>query len=317
MGKTARNTPTVIGAAHLSWYYWDGRRDALWAQALVPFEADAEMGGSRMSVVRAIGTDAEYRNLYTQAFGPFPSAVLAEHLPESAGPLGSPSDRDAWHRVGTDEAIAINTVFANIGKAIAAFERTLPVPVTRFDRYVAAILAGNRDADRMMSADEIAGLELFVDSERTHCLRCHNGPWFTNSGFHNIGTGNFSGENLDFGRVFGLQSVMMDEFNCLGPYSDAEPEDCSELRFLNRSTHVPLEGAFKVPGLRNVAATAPYMHDGRFPDLESVIAFYRQPPAEEVAHELPALDITDREASQLIAFLESLTTVDMSARGSD
>ncbi len=310
MGTTMRNTPTIIGAAFLSWYYWDGRRDSLWAQALVPFEADAEMGSNRMAVVRLVGSDPEYLQLYTRAFGPFPNEVLAADLPRSAGPLGSSEDRQAWHRIRPDMTKVINVVFANIGKALAAYERTLPTPQTRFDQYAAAVLAGKtRSAAKILSAEETAGLALFVDAEKTHCLRCHNGPWFTNGGFHNIGTGTFSGENLDFGRVFGVQSVVMDEFNCTGAYSDAEPDDCKELRFLNRSAHVPLDGAFKVPGLRNVAATAPYMHDGRFPDLKSVVEFYRRPHAADVMHELPQLDITDREARQLVAFLESLSLV--------
>lgn len=307
INKSGRNTPTVVGAAFLSWFYWDGRRDSLWSQALVPFEAADEMGSSRTAVVRLIGQNPGYRSQYERIFGAFPTAVLSPALPEHAGPLGAKPTRDAWHRIGRRDAQVINAIYANLGKAIAAYERTLPLPVTRFDRYVEAVLAGDAEADALLTTEERNGLELFLDSERTHCQRCHNGPWFTNGGFHNIGTGNFSGENLDFGRVFGVRSVVMDEFNCVGPYSDATPDQCAELRFLNRSTHVPLEGAFKVPSLRNLTATAPYMHDGRFPDLESVLAFYRRPPGEGTTHELPELDLSEDEARQLVAFLESLS----------
>ena len=308
VSRSGRNTPTVIGAAFLSWFYWDGRRDTLWSQALVPFEAADEMGGSRVAVVRHVGVDDDYRSRNERIFGPFPPSVLSASLPEHAGPLGEAPLREAWSRIDRSLAQQINTVYANLGKAIAAYQRTLPLPRTRFDRYVEAVLEGKpRQARRILSASERAGLELYIDDERSHCLRCHNGSWFTNGGFHNIGTGSFTGEHLDFGRVFGVRSVIMDEFNCLGPYSDTVPEQCTELRFLNRSTHVPLDGAFKVPGLRNVAATAPYMHDGRFADLESVIEFYREQPETQQAHELPQLDISDKEARQLVAFLKALS----------
>ena len=309
--RTGRNTPTVVGAAWLPWLYWDGRRDSLWSQALVPFEAADEMGSSRLAVVRIVGSDKKYSALYESVFGEFPDDLLSKEMPSQAGPLGDARTRAAWQGIDSASARRINAVYANIGKAVAAWERTLPLPISRFDRHVAAVLAGDRKARRLMSRDEKAGLELFLDTERTHCLRCHNGPWFTNGGFHNIGTGNFAGPELDFGRVFGVRSVVMDEFNCLGTYSDARPEACSELRFLNRNSHVPLEGAFKVPGLRNLGMTAPYMHDGRFADLESVIRFYRFPPENMQGgeHELIPLEISDAEARQLIAFLETLASL--------
>jgi len=265
------------------------------------------MGSSRLAIVRLIGKDPEYRSIYERVFGQFPSSILSDDFPVHAGPLGAPETRAAWQTIDRNDAEQINAAYANIGKAIAAYERTLPLPLTRFDRYVSALLADEDPEENLLTPDERAGLELFLDSERTHCLRCHNGPWFTNGGFHNIGTGVFSGKDLDFGRVFGLRSVLMDEFNCIGPYSDAKPEQCFELRFINRNAHVPLDGAYKVPGLRNLVATAPYMHDGRFSDLESVLEFYRQPPDQEQTHELPPLNLSDTETAQLLAFLRTLT----------
>ena len=108
-----------------------------------------------------------------------------------------------------------------MGKAIAAYERTIPIPQTRFDEFAETLLMGNENqANKIFNESEIAGLKLFIDQERTHCLRCHNGPLMSNSDFHNIGTGNISGEHLDFGRYFGVAAVVQDEFNCLGHYSD-------------------------------------------------------------------------------------------------
>ncbi|MEM7678023.1 MAG: hypothetical protein AAF449_18680, partial [Myxococcota bacterium] len=138
------------------------------------------------------------------------------------------------------------------------------------------------------------------------CLRCHNGPRLTNGGFHNIGTGTLQGEGLDFGRIFGIRSLLMDEFNCRGPYSDASPDACRGLRFLNQRDDVHLEGAFKVPSLRLVSRTAPYFHDGRFETLEAVVRFYNSPKMVADGVELEPLGLTDTEVAALVAFLEVL-----------
>ena len=106
----------------------------------------------------------------------------------------------------------------------------------------------------------------------------------------------------------GMQAVLMDEFNCLGPYSDALPEECPSLRFLNKSNHIPLRGAFKTPSLRNVSGTAPYFHDGRFETLTEVIDFYNKPPMTNGPTELKALGLNDQQKRQLIAFLRTISS---------
>lgn len=308
--RTGRNTPTVVGTAFQTWFYWDGRRDSLWSQALVPFEAPDEMGGSRVQVVRLVATDAEYRSAYEGVFGPLPASIVDAGLPEHAGPLGTAPMRNAWYRISKGVRYDINQVYVNLGKALAAYQRSLAIPLSRFDLYVEALADEEKKPNRYLTREERAGLALWLDTEKTHCMRCHNGSRFTNDGFSNIGTGTFEGPNLDFGRVFGIRAVMTDEFNCQGEFSDAQPEECLHLEFLNRNAHVPLEGAFKVPSLRNIANTAPYMHDGRFPDLAAVIEYYRNPPAGAADHELVPLDLSDREARQLEAFLEALSAVE-------
>ena len=152
-----------------------------------------------------------------------------------------------------------------------------------------------------------AGIKLFLDSNKTQCLRCHNGPLFSNLGFHNIGSGFINGKLLDYGRILGLQAVRYDIFNCTGAFSDAAKESCSALRFaLKREVPGFFKGAFKVPSLRNIAITAPYFHDGRYKSLQDVIAHYREPP--EVSGELQPLDLSDEEVHQLIAFLNMLSS---------
>ncbi len=292
-----RHTPTVVGSAYETWLYWDGRRDSLWSQALVPFESASEMGSSRLAVSRRVLT--RYQQAYIELFGRYPVEILDKTLPEHAGPLGDQEARNQWHLLSASLKSQINTVYANIGKVIAAYEATLVHKPSRFDHYV------NGKAD--LTADELAGLTLFIDPNKTQCLQCHNGPRLTNLSFHNIGTGNFKGENLDFGRLLGLQSVLTDPFNCLGPYSDAKPEQCLHLNYINKGQHVPLKGAFKVPSLRNVSNTAPYFHDGRFQSLAEVIAHYNMPPKSPES-ELKPMNLSAKERQQLEAFLGTLSS---------
>jgi cytochrome c peroxidase len=304
MGK--RNTPTLVASGWLRWFYWDGRRDSLWSQALIPFEAIDEMAGSRTQLVWHISNNTDYLNKYESLFGKIPNELKLDKKVVSASPLGNRVLQDNWYRIPNDKKVIINTVFVNIGKAVAAYERTLVPQETKFDQYVSQLLStGNGDID--IKDDEIAGIKLFIDPNKTQCMQCHNGPLLTNGGFHNIGTGKFSGENLDFGRVFGIQAVLMDEFNCLGNYSDANKEDCHQLRFLDKTQHhIPLEGAFKTPSLRNLAMTWPYFHDGRHDSLTDVIRHYNEPPVNNGMHELKALNLTEVEVSQLVSFLQML-----------
>ncbi len=83
--------------------------------------------------------------------------------------------------------------------------------------------------------------------------------------------------------------------------------ECQALIHIRRSG---LAGAFKVPSLRNVAETAPYMHDGQFATLDEVLDHYARAPRGRLGHqELKAVALTGDERSQIIAFLRTLTTV--------
>lgn len=306
--RTARNTPTLYGTAYLDWLYWDGRRDSLWSQALIPLEASNEMASSRVAAVRLVQSSPDYRKRYQALFGPLPD-LDGNALPEHAAPIGDTARQNAWYRLPSQTQQQINTVFANLGKALGAFQRTIELPETRFDRFVAALNQEDwEQAKKLVSSEELEGIKLYIDDQRTQCLRCHSGPLLSNGGFHNIGTGRFSGELMDFGRVFGLQAVLMDEFNCLGNYSDAEADQCDALNHVSQDAHQVLQGAFKTPTLRYLGETAPYFHDGRFSSLEEVIDYYQSPPetGPNQLHELQPLNLTDDEKKALIAFLEML-----------
>lgn len=309
---TNRNAPTVVGAAYSPFLYWDGRRDSLWSQALAPFESTAEMNRTRLEVVRRVAADPAQSALYLEAFGrPVLPGEFPER-PERAGPYGDGPARDAWARMAAADREIIDRTFANLGKAIAAYQRLLLPGPGRFDGYVRSLISAADDGRSPVAPtpSELLGLRLFMDAGRTQCLRCHNGPLFTNQGFHRIGTESTLEGAPEFGRFLGLQAVLVDPFNCLGPFSDAEPSDCRELRFL-RLDHVDAEmGKFKTPTLRGLGKTAPYMHDGRFATLDAVVDHYVEPPpgGPDVAngHELLPLTLTAEERRALVDFLMTL-----------
>jgi cytochrome c peroxidase len=224
-------------------------------------------------------------------------------FPSDAGPFASKNSKAAWHRMNAKDRKTVNEAFASVGKMIAAYLESLTFSESRFDRFANNLLAGRYDRAReFMTLEEEAGLRLFINDGRAPCIRCHNGPAFSNYEFHNIGTGLARDGTYDMGRFVGLRAAMLDEFNCHGEYSDATIEQCDILNFAGEG-HVD-EGAFKVPTLRNIADTAPYMHDGRFSTLGDVIAHYRDPPDPQAfPHEVPDFSLTDEEADQLLQFL--------------
>jgi cytochrome c peroxidase len=307
LSQTNRNAPTVVGAGHSAWQFWDGRRDSLWAQALGPLEASAEMGSTRVAVVRHVASDSRLADRYRGIFGELPPLEDAARFPERAGPFGDRKEQDAWHRMSAADRFAIDTAFANVGKAIEAYERLLDPAPSRFDRWVEGLRGGGTHAaDARLDEEEIEGLRLFIDAGRSLCLRCHNGPLLTNHFFHDIGTARGDGRLPDFGRFLGLQAVLMDPFNCLGRYSDAAPRECTELRFIDKRHAEQEMGKFKTPTLRGLPRTAPYMHDGRFATLEEVIEHYRSPPVGPDPLEITPLELEDEEVGALVSFLQSL-----------
>lgn len=307
-----RHTPTVVGLSSQYWFYWDGRRDSLWAQALTPIEAEGEMAGDRVSIVRYVATNKVLAQSYRHIFGEFPGQIFDPGLPKRASPIGNTKLAAAWQQLGVSQQKAINRVFVNLGKAIAAYEHTLRPQVSRFDYFVEAIQQGRLEQAKMLlNEKEVKGLRLFIDMNKTQCLQCHNGSMFSNGEFHNTGTGRFSGAHIDYGRAFGLPALVLDEFNCLGDYSDAAPEDCDALRFLTQDQHANLNGAFKTPSLRNIAKTAPYFHDGRFGNLWQVLQYYAAPPSsgKQGLNELKPSGLNLQQNQQLMAFLRSLSEV--------
>jgi len=307
VGMTERNTPSIIGTAYSPWQFWDGRKDSQWAQALGPMESLVEHGGTRTQYAHVV--QEHYRDQYEEIFGPMPDLSSYERYPNDAGPTEDPEARAAWEAMTHEDRARITEIYVNIGKAIAAFERTVLHSESRFDRYVEALLNGDKErASDIFTEDELAGLKLFIKDDT--CTQCHNTPLFTNNEFSAIGTPPTvidGEERRDPGRVIGREQVLNDEFNCYSEHSDAEREECTALRFIVED--VPeLIGAFKVPSLRNVEMTGPYMHAGQLETLEEVMDHYNEaPPGLQNHTDLVPLELTDKELGQLVAFLKTLT----------
>lgn len=284
-----RHSPTLLGAAYNQWYFWDGRTDSQWSQALQPFENPREFGSNRLGVLAAVERDRAARESYVSLFGSMPNL------------------RDG----SVHGKIAVDRAYSNLGKSIEAYERKLTVGSSPFDRYVAALRAGDAAGERVISPAAKRGLGLFVG--KANCELCHSGSDFTDGQFHNIGLPLLHGEVADRGRADGIKLVREDRFDGTGAFSD-DPHGTARDRLEFLPPAESQLGAFKTPSLRNVARIAPYMHDGRFKTLAQVLNFYAQGASasrgrvigtrEPTTNLIPRL--TEQQQSDLIAFLKTL-----------
>jgi cytochrome c peroxidase len=315
VGTGSRRAMPIVGAGHSAWLFWDGRKDSLWAQALGPLEDAVEHGTNRTRVAHLVA--ANHRRGYEALFGALPRL---DGLPGDAGPKGSAAEQAAWAAIKTRRREDVSRVFANVGKAVAAYEKSLQHEPTRLDGYLDAVLRGDAAARGLLQADEARGLRLFIG--KAQCVSCHNGPLFSDQQFHNTGVPPRDATRPDRGRAAATAKVRSDEFNCLGPFSDARPEQCQELRFMVIDDQA-LEGAFKTPSLRGVAGRPPYMHAGQFTTLEQVVRHYVAAPHAAVGHselthrhagaavpqhaERAPIKLSDAEVADLVSFLSALS----------
>ena len=291
-----RNTPMLWNVADRRWFFWDGRVATLWSQALHPIESPTEMGGRRDDVVRLVDGDPPLRSAYEAAFGRLPGAVkfpCETHDHKCSG--------------------AVNRVFANVGKALAAFEKTLVARSSPFDAFLECLADRAPDECRQLDRQALAGLRLFVG--RASCVNCHHGRDLTDDEFHSIMLPDSSGRmDGDPGRMRGVAEAKRDEFGPGCEYSDAPTSGRAILvRSAVEGPH--LANSFRTPSLRQVALTAPYMHNGIYPDLAAVLKHYSTLADAPVnGHHaemlLVKLELTNDERDALLAFLRALSSVE-------
>lgn len=232
-GAPARNVPSLWNVAFNRHLLWDGRVESLETQSATPLTLPNEMAMTPTEIEATLRAIPAYVQLFDAAFG------------------------------GGDQAVT----FANVARALAAFQRTLLSTNSPFDRYV----AGDTSA---LTAQEQRGLAIFVSPEAA-CAECHRPPTFAHETFRVVGV-----PSEDPGRA-GVSPT-------------------------------GVQGAFKVPALRNVALTAPYMHNGSLATLEEVVQFYADGAGRAngfplVDPLLKGFDLSEQDKADLLAFLRVLT----------
>ncbi len=218
-----RLSPTLINVAYNKALLWDGRAGTLEKQALGPIQNPLHMNQNLDLLVEKLRAIPDYAKRFQSVFG---TLVTSEGL----------------------------------GKALAAFERTLVSRNAPFDRY----LGGDQQA---MSESALRGMALFKGKAR--CILCHNGPNFTDSQFHNLGVP----EAPLLAHPLVQASLRFDAKRMNVPEYDQVTEDLGRYLVTKEERD---KGAFKTPTLRNVTQRDPYMHNGIFQSLEDILDFYNR-----------------------------------------
>jgi cytochrome c peroxidase len=261
-----RNAPTTLNVVLLQTTFLDGRSPTLEHQAKLPIINPIEMGmPDGQAAVNAIKDDAEYQAAFQEAYG---------------------------RQVNYDD----------IGRAIAAFERTLIFVDSPFRRF----LNGDENA---ISPEAYEGWELF--NEKGRCVTCHpmnpSNPLGTDNRFHNVGV---SARHQDFDSLAEQGLKVLEEDPSEEKLEElALATDMSELgRFLVTKNRSDI-GAFRTPLLLNIGITPPYMHDGTVETLWDVMDHYNKGGEANLFLDggMEPLALTENEINNIIEFLFSLT----------
>jgi cytochrome c peroxidase len=291
-----RRTPSLINVAYNRWFMWDGRASSLSSQAMLPLENAGELNADPSAVRRLLKSDKDLKSKYVEVFG---------HSSLTEGMGASPPN-----------ATARDVVMQNIGRALAAFQKTIVYNDAPFDRYVKS-LRGYGPAPQEFGDKEIRGLKLFVGKAR--CISCHGSPFFSDKEFHNIRLpGLRTKYTADIGRYAAVTAFVAKRISVRS--SDNLNEAAKLMQFL-----VPrpvMIGAFKTPSLRNVEVRSPYMHQGQYQSLCDVVEHYSSMtdavgPDHDDDPLMQPLQLADTEEEDLVAFLRSLTDYRLTAPATD
>jgi cytochrome c peroxidase len=267
-----RNTPSLYDVRLNRWFGWGGGGDSLWGQSLRPMLDADEMGSSAAHVKQYFASSADLAGAYQAAFGREAASV---------------SEEDA---------------LVDAAKALAAYQETIVSGRTAFDVFRDALQSGDRVAAQRYPVAAMRGLAVFVGSGG--CSTCHAGPTFTDGSFRETAgicakhSGNTAGEQGDAGRPTDASRLISSPYNLAGPFNDdptrSVPWQAKDLPGASTSP-----ASFRVPSLRNVARTGPYLHDGSCASLIDAVR----------SHASSAAALADQDVNDLASFLETLTEV--------
>ena len=272
-----RNAPTVVNSAYFASQFWDGRSPSLEDQALHPFINPVEMGlADHQPILDIVRSDPDYVEAFADVFGVSGGTITMDE----------------------------------VTKAIAAFERTQIAGESPFDRWY---FSGEASA---LTEQQVRGFDLFVNQGR--CLSCHvieqTQALFTDNRFHNIGVGINTIQNdvPELAGKFLEADLTLAEVD-IEVLSDART---SELGRFAISRELDDLGSFKTPTLRNIEATAPYMHDGSVATLRDVVVHYNNGGVTNegdavndfLSGGIRPLNLEDDQIDDLVAFMEALTS---------
>jgi cytochrome c peroxidase len=339
-GWTDVNALPTVNAAYRNVLFWNGRADSLWSLNVAVSESSTTMNGTRLAIAHRI-FDA-YRADFEPLFGALDPAI------DSLPPDGKPGT-GAYDALSSQLHDEVTRVLVNWAKAIEAYEYQLVSRNSPFDQFVAA----GKDSDLISGAAK-RGARLFVG--KGSCVDCHSGPLLTDEQFHDIGvpqtglavptTSDCPANDPNCDCVTDPKPLVCGDSTTPSTIPTCAPDGARvglarlhcNIKWLRRSSTFSddtndhsrdayvdhaltpdLVGQWRTPSLRDVALTAPYMHDGSLATLEDVIWHYNRGGAAESgerigvpAAELRPLMLTDDEVSDLVAFLETLTGAPLS-----
>lgn len=275
--KGTRNAPTVINAAYFHKLFWDGREPSLEEQSKDPMVNPVEMGlPNHEPVLKLVRTDPEYVKAFKAAFDKSGEQVTMEE----------------------------------VKKAIASFERTIVSGDSPFDHYY---FGGDKKA---MTPEQIRGFQVFTGQGR--CVSCHtveqDQALFTDNRFHNIGIG-INRMQQDVPRLTSEFLKAKAQGGNVDKAVLSNPKTSNLGRFAV-TDQLDDMGSFKTSTLRNVAMTAPYMHDGSLKTLKEVVVHYNNGGVTRkgdrvndfLSGGIRPLNLSKRQISDLVAFMGALTS---------
>ncbi len=272
-----RNAPTVLNAVYAEKLFWDGRSPSLEDQALHPFVNPVEMGlKDHEPILKIVRSDSEYVKMFKQVFSKSGNEVTMKEVTQ----------------------------------AIAAFERTKISADSPFDRWY---FGGEKDA---LTAAQKRGFNLFINEGR--CVSCHvieqTQAIFTDNRFHNVGVGinDIQADAPGLAKEFLKAEATASEVD-VKVLTDKRTSELGRFAITRGFDDL---GSFRTPTLRNIAVTAPYMHDGSLKTLREVVEHYNNggvtkkgsPVNDFLSGGIRPLNLTEGQIDDLVAFMEALTS---------